>query len=185
MNNMGLASRERARKALQIIDASWTGGGEGVIFDLTQNGLGASENLLSVAFRPPFVGAVASLVLASIAFCWMAFFRFGPSVPDSRPIGFGKTALVKGTAGLIRRLGREHLVAPAYADLVRDRAARRLGLSHAAPHQEIEARLALVAADADGRSFEELNAKMRTAQDRSGILSAARALHGWKKERIG
>lgn len=185
MNNLGLANRKTAAQALQIIDAAWSGGGEGVVFDLTQNGLGASENLLSVAFRPPFVGAVASLLLAAIAFGWMAFFRFGPPVSDERPFGFGKTALVKGSAGLIRRLGRDRLTGEAYADLLRDRAARALGLLPSLPPAEVDARLALVPADGEGRSYETLIETMRTARDRPAIAAAARALYRWKKERMG
>lgn len=185
MNNLGLARRDTAREALQLVDASWSGGGQGVVFDLTQNGLGTSENLLSVAFRPPFVGAVASLVLAAIAFGWIAFFRFGPALADEQPFGFGKTGLVKGSAGLIRRLGREHLLAEAYADLVRDRAARALGLAPGLAHDKVDLRLARVAADTDGRSFATLDAQMRAARDRGDILSAARALHIWKKDRLG
>ncbi|WP_446654944.1 DUF4350 domain-containing protein [Blastomonas sp.] len=185
MNNLGLANRNTAEQALRIIDSAWSGGGEGVVFDLTQNGLGASENLLSVAFRPPFVGAVASLVLAAIAFAWMAFFRFGPPLSEERPFGFGKAALVRGSAGLVRRLGREHLIGPAYADLLRDRAARALGLSPSLPVDEVDARLALVPADESGRSYETLLNDMRSARDRTAIAAAARALHGWKKERMG
>ena len=185
MNNLGLANRKTAAQALQIIDAAWSGGGEGVVFDLTQNGLGASENLLSVAFRPPFVGAVASLLLAAIAFGWMAFFRFGPPVSEERPFGFGKTALVKGSAGLVRRLGRDHLTATAYADLQRDRAARALGLPPSLPPAEVDARLVLVPADGEGRSYETLNENMRTARDRPAIATSARALYRWKKERMG
>lgn len=185
MNNLGLANRKTAEQALQIIDAAWSGGGEGVVFDLTQNGLGASENLLSVAFRPPFVGAVVSLVLAAIAFGWMAFFRFGPSLADERPFGFGKTALVRGSAALVRRLGCDRLVAEAYADLLRDRAARALGLPPALPPDQVDARLALVPADDQGRSYEQLLHDMRSARDRPAIAAAARALYGWKKERMG
>lgn len=185
MNNLGLANRKTAAQALQIIDAAWSGGGEGVVFDLTQNGLGASENLLSVAFRPPFVGAVASLLLAAIAFGWMAFFRFGPPVSEERPFGFGKTALVKGSAGLIRRLGRDRLTGEAYADLLRDRSARALGLPPSLPPAEVDARLALVPADGEGRNYETLIENMRTARDRPAIATAARALYRWKKERMG
>ncbi|MDM7954785.1 DUF4350 domain-containing protein [Blastomonas sp.] len=185
MNNMGLANRETARQALQIIDSAWSGGGEGVVFDLTQNGLGASENLLSVAFRPPFVGAVVCLVLAAIAFGWMAFCRFGPALAETRPFGFGKTALVKGSAGLIRRLGRDHLIADAYADLVRDRAARSLGLPPGLPRDQVDARLAMVAPDVEGHSYETLSDNMRAARDRPAILAAARALNAWKKEQLG
>lgn len=185
MNNLGLANRRTAAQALQIIDSAWSGGGEGVVFDLTQNGLGASENLLSVAFRPPFVGAVASLVLAAIAFAWMAFFRFGPALADERPFGFGKTALVKGSAALVRRLGRDRLVAQAYADLLRDRAARALGLPPALPPDQVDARLALVPADSAGNGYETLIANLRNARDRPAITAAARALYRWKKERMG
>ncbi|PXW75097.1 hypothetical protein C7451_10766 [Blastomonas natatoria] len=185
MNNLGLANRKTAAQALQIVDAAWSGGGEGVVFDLTQNGLGASENLLSVAFRPPFVGAVASLVLAAIAFARMAFFRFGPPVADERPFGFGKTALVKGSAALVRRLGRERVVAQAYADLLRDRAARALGLPPALPPDQVDARLALVPDDSAGNSYETLVANLRSARDRPALSAAARALYRWKKERMG
>lgn len=185
MNNMGLANRDIARQALQIIDAAWSGGGQNVVFDLTQNGLGTSENLLSVAFRPPFVGAVVSLALAAVAFAWMAFCRFGPALAEAQPFGFGKTALVKGSAGLVRRLGRDHLVAAAYADLMRDRAARALGLPVGLATQQIDERLDKVSPDAEGRTYETLSAQLRAARDRPGILSAARALYAWKKERVG
>ena len=185
MNNLGLASRKTAVQALQIIDAAWSGGGQGIVFDLTQNGLGASQNLLSVAFRPPFLGAVASLVLAAIAFAWMAFFRFGPPLADERPFGFGKTALVRGSAALMRRLGRDRMVAEAYADLFRDRAARALGLPPALPPDQVDARLALVPGDSAGNTYESLIANLRSARDRPAIAAAARALYRWKKERLG
>lgn len=185
MNNLGLANRNTARQALQIVDATWSGGGEGVVFDLTQNGLGTSENLLSVAFRPPFVGAIVSLVLAAMTFAWMAFCRFGPALAEAQPFGFGKAALVGGGAALIRRLGREHLVAPVYADLVRERAARALGLSSGLAHDQIDDRLAKISPDAEGRDYATLSQDMRIARDRAGIVSAARALHAWKKERVG
>jgi hypothetical protein len=185
MNNLGLASRETAAQALQILDVAGARNEQDVVFDLTQNGLGTSENLLSVAFRPPFVGAVVSLALAAIAFGWMAFCRFGPALAEAQPFGFGKTALVKGGAGLMRRLGRDHLTAPAYADLVRERAARSLGLPAGMPHQQVDERLAMVSPDAEGRSYETLSASMRAARDRPSIVAAARALHAWKKERLG
>ena len=185
MNNMGLADRKAAARALQIVDAAWSGGGQGVVFDLTQNGLGASENLLSVAFSPPFVGAVACLALAAIAFAWMAFFRFGPVLADERPFGFGKTALVRGSAALVRRLGREHLIAQGYAELLRDRAARSLGLPPNLPADQVEARLALVPADEQGNSYETLIANLRMARDRPALTAAARAIYRWKKERMG
>ena len=185
MNNLGLANRDTARQALQLIDAAYSGGGQKVVFDLTQNGLGTSDNLLSVAFRPPFLAAVICLALAAIAFGWIAFHRFGPALAEAQPFGFGKTALINSSAGLIRRMGRDHLVAPAYADLVRDRAARALGLPPALASEEVEARLAMVAPDSDGRNFEALVAAMRAARARPDISAAARALNAWKKERIG
>jgi len=185
MNNLGLANRDTARQALQLIDAAYSGGGQKVVFDLTQNGLGTSDNLLSVAFRPPFLAAVICLALAAIAFGWIAFHRFGPALAEAQPFGFGKTALINSSAGLIRRMGRDHLVAPAYADLVRDRAARALGLPPALASEEVEARLAMVAPDSDGRNFEALVAAMRAARARPDISAAARALNAWKKERTG
>lgn len=185
MNNMGLARRENARRALALVDAAYSGGGQKVVFDLTQNGLGTTDNLLTVAFRPPFLAAVVCLALAAIAFAWIAFHRFGPALAEAQPFGFGKTALVTGSAGLIRRLGRDHLIAPAYADLLRDRAARGLGLPPTLPRDEVDARLALVAPDSDSRNFETLDASLRAARDRADIVAAASALNAWKKERIG
>lgn len=185
MNNIGLANRHTARQALALVDAAYSGRGQKVVFDLTQNGLGTSDNLLSVAFRPPFLAAVICLALAAIAFGWIAFHRFGPALAEGQPFGFGKTALVTGTAGLIRRMGRDHLVAPAYADLLRDRAARGLGLPPALPRDEVEARLAMVAPDGEGRTFDTLDATLRNARDRADIVAAARTLNAWKKERIG
>ncbi|MEZ5708520.1 MAG: DUF4350 domain-containing protein [Blastomonas sp.] len=183
-NNKGMASRARAEQAIAFIDTISEGDGEDVTFDLTRNGLGTADNLLSLAFRPPFISAVICLVLAALALAWIAFNRFGPPLREARAVNFGKSALVTNSAGLVRRLGRDHVLSDAYADLVRERAARALGLPQGLPRDEVEARLdALGNAESDG--FGTLSASLRSATKRIDIVRRAAALFNWKKDRIG
>ena len=54
-NNMGMADKETALHALALIDALDEGFGFPIVFDVDLNGLGSAENLLTLAFRPPFL----------------------------------------------------------------------------------------------------------------------------------
>jgi len=180
-NNYGLANRANARLAVRLIDTMMTGGSAQIVFDLTQNGLGSRPNLLSLAFRPPFLSMVLCLVLMAIALIWIGFFRFGPPLADHRAIAFGKQALVANSAGLIRRLRRDSAIANAYADLIRERAARALGLPPTMSHAEIDARLAQL----DAGAYPSLEAEIRRARSRPEIVRLARALYDWKRDRIG
>src|SRR5690606_38423170 len=63
MNNYGLADRERARLAHAIVDAALEDYELPIVFDLTLPGLGRGENLLTLAFRPPFLAATLARFL--------------------------------------------------------------------------------------------------------------------------
>jgi len=117
MNNYGLSDAQRAAIALKVIEQAGYGPDYPVTFDLTLNGLGASVNLLTLAFRPPFLAATLCLIMAMIIVGWRAFQRFGPAVAGGPAIAFGKSRLVTNGAGLIMRAGRLRLLAEPYVDL--------------------------------------------------------------------
>ena len=128
LDNYGLADRERALLALDLIDSAMEAKRLAVSFDLTLNGFARSANLLTLAFTPPFLAATLCLLIAALAVGWRAFLRFGPPRQGTRAIAFGKRALIANAAGLIRRTRRLHLVAAPYADHARERLARALAL---------------------------------------------------------
>jgi len=75
LNNYGLADRGRAEAAVKLIDASLDGYDLPIVFDLTVAGLGESENLMTLAFRPPFLAATLCLLFAALVIAWRAFRR--------------------------------------------------------------------------------------------------------------
>lgn len=129
VNNYGLARADRAQLAVRLVELA----GENdtdlpITFDLTFNGLGGAQNLLTLAFTPPFLAATLCLLLAMVVVAWRAFRRFGPPLAEDRAIAFGKTQLVRNSAGLILRSRRLHLLTGPYAAMLRTRLARQLAL---------------------------------------------------------
>ncbi|VAV87553.1 FIG00483574: hypothetical protein [hydrothermal vent metagenome] len=184
LNNSGMASKNTAKYALALIAAASAGTGGAVTFDLTFNGLGSSENLLTLAFEPPFLSATICLIAAAIAAAWMAFNRFGPPMRESRSIDFGKTALVNNSASFINRMRRDYLVAEPYAEMVRDDAAQAIGLSHATDRGEVNRKLDELG-EVDGNRFSALFNQLYRAHDSREVADGAAALYLWKKEKIG
>ena len=127
-NNQGLADPERARLAVDLILAAREGPGLPVVFDLTLAGLGGSENLLTLAFEPPFLAATLCLLLAALVAAWRGFARFGPPVGEEAGLALGKRRLARNGAALIERSRRWHLLGPPYALLVAARISARLGV---------------------------------------------------------
>ena len=172
-NNYGMADQTRAILAHELIDTVMEGEDLPITFDVTLNGLGQSQNLLTLAFTPPFLAATLCLILALIVVAWRAFRRFGPAMAEQRAIAFGKQRLVANSAGLIQRSGRLHLLTDPYADMIEARLAAKLGLRH--PETEaIDA--ALARRLPDERSFSDLSAWLRSARRPGEILRAAHAL---------
>lgn len=179
-NNYGMANGANAQLAEQIVDAAvGTSEDQSVSFDLTLNGFANSANLLTLAFKPPFIAATLALLIAALAVGWRAFNRFGPPRELGPAIAFGKRALVGNAAGLVQRAKRLHLLGAPFADAARERLAKALALPSrydAAASEEAIDR-ALAARAPDRTPFSVVAARLRVARRPTDILHAARDLH--------
>ncbi|MEP2101435.1 MAG: hypothetical protein ABJP02_02275 [Parasphingorhabdus sp.] len=184
MNNTGMGNKRIARHAYDLITALEAQTDGPIIFDLTFNGLGSSDNLLTLAFKPPFLSATICLIIAALAAAWMAFNRFGPPVREQRSIDFGKTALVNNSAGFIHRMQRERLVADPYGEMIRSEAIDAIGLSPGADREELDRKLDMLG-EVGGSRFSELLHNLNQAQNSRETAEHAAALYNWKKELIG
>ena len=176
LSNAGVADLSQARSALALLDFINGANADGIAFDVTANGLGATASPLRLAFEPPFLAFTLCLFAALVLARWQAGTRFGAARAPARAIAFGKRALVDNSAMLVRKAGREAALGGRYADALRERALR----AFAAP-----ARLRAEEADAwldragGRRRFTDLAAAVRAAGDRTELLRAASALHAW------
>lgn len=173
LNNYGMAERARADLARDLIRLAMEDEDLGVTFDLTLNGIGQTQNLLTLAFTPPFLAATLCLLLALLVVGWRAFRRFGPPVEEERAIAFGKARLVANSAGFIQRTGRIHLLAAPFAALIAARIATLLRLRRP---DEADIDEALRRRGVDGPGFAALAGQLRSARSRPELLRAARAL---------
>jgi len=173
-NNFGLADPARAAAAIALVERLADEGDiTEVTFDLTLNGFGASENLLTLAFRPPFLAATLSLLGALLIVGWRAFRRFGPPTAAAPDIAFGKRQLILNGASLIVRARRFKLLRRPYAALVARRLAERLGLARP-DAQAIDAALARRLPTEE--PFTRRAARLLAADKPADILAAARGL---------
>lgn len=177
MNNYGLADETRARLAVGLIEATMGEDDLPIVFDLTVPGLGSSENLLTLAFRPPFVAATLCLILAALLIAWRGLARFGPARAEQPALAQGKLQLARNGAALIERARRWHLLGSPYAELVTARTARILGLretGQAAREAAIDHALQL--RNLPGATFSETAARLRGARRPAELVRAAAAL---------
>lgn len=183
LNNYGMARRASARLLDALVPAMEVDRGGPVIFDLTLNGLGRSDNLLTLAFAPPFLAATLCLLLAALVIGWRAFLRFGPPRAADRAIAFGKRALVANAAGLVRRAGRLHLLAGPYADRARERLARALALPRTLDTARADEAIdrALASRDPAAEPFTAIVARLKAARRPHDLLNAARDLHALER----
>ena len=174
-NNYGLADGQRAAAAIALVDRlAEPEDIDEVVFDMTLNGFGASENLLTLAFRPPFLAATLCLLVALLIVGWRAFQRFGPAAATNGPdIAFGKRQLIANGAGLIVRARRFRLLGAPYAALAARRLAERLGLSRPDP-EAIDAALARRLPEEE--PFTRRAARLEAATKPADILAAAQGL---------
>lgn len=186
LDNYGMSRFSNARLAEALVRASGIGAGQPVTFDLTLNGLGQSENLLTLAFTPPFLAATLCLLLAAVICGWRAFLRFGPPLAGERAIAFGKRALVANSASFVRRTGRLHLIAGPYSDRARERLVRALGLPRTLDAVQADAAIdrALALRDPDGEPFSAIVARLKRARKAHDLLKAARDLHALERKLI-
>ncbi|MGB5779694.1 MAG: DUF4350 domain-containing protein, partial [Allopontixanthobacter sediminis] len=178
LNNYGMADAQRAELAREIVALSMESYDLPVTFDLTQSGLGGTENLLTLAMKPPFLAATLCLLIAMLVVGWRAFRRFGPPASEGRAIAFGKRQLVANSAGLIQRTRRMHLLSAPYADMMRSRIAAALGL-HRADDSQIDA--ALHRRLPDEPSFGQTLDHLRKARTPHEVLRAANALRSLER----
>lgn len=189
LDNYGMARRENALLAERLLAAAVGDTGRSIGFDLTLNGHGASANLLTLAFTPPFLAATLCLLIAAIAAGWRAFLRFGPPRQGTRAIAFGKRTLVANSAGLIRRSRRLRLITAPYAAAARERLARALALPRLADAEATERAIdrALqsrigAAHDAHPEPFSAAAARLRAAHRADDMVKAARDLHSLERK---
>ena len=173
-NNYGLADPARAAAALALVRALTAEQAPGrVTFDMTLNGFGGAQNLLTLAFRPPFLAATVCLILALAIVFWRALMRFGPAASPAPASAFGKRQLVENGASLILRARRWSLLATAYAAATERRLARSLGLAR---HDRASLDTALAMRAPGEEPFTPRAARLEAATTPDTILSAARAL---------
>lgn len=179
LNNYGLADPGRAKLALELVKEAGYGEEIPVTFDLTLNGMGAAQNLLTLAFRPPFLAATLCLILALLVVGWRAFRRFGPPHAEQPVNAFGKSGLVANGAGLILRARRLPLLTRPYADLYMRRIARKLGVprADAAAIDDLLAR-----SMPEEEPFSRRADALRRARKPSEILGAAERLHDLERK---
>ncbi|MGF7155109.1 DUF4350 domain-containing protein [Novosphingobium gossypii] len=187
VDNYGMARLENARLAEALVRASGVEPGNAaentVVFDMTLPGYARAQNLLTLAFTPPFLAATLCLLLAAIVVGWRAFLRFGPPLVPERAIAFGKRALVSNAAGFVRRTRRLHLLGPPYADRARERLAAALALPRSldAEHADVAIDRALAARAHDAEPFSVIAARLRAARRSHELLKAARDLHALER----
>lgn len=132
LNTMGLATKSRARFAVDIIETviSDAGADAGrVDFDLTFHGFGGKTNVIKVLTQPPFLAATLCLLAAGGLIAWQAFSRFGDPLELRRDYALGKFSLADNAARFIRIAGREPNMAPDYVRLIRKQVIKELDLS--------------------------------------------------------
>ncbi|WP_052761814.1 DUF4350 domain-containing protein [Aurantiacibacter luteus] len=182
LNNYGLADRGRAEAAVALIDAAMDGEDLPIVFDMTLAGLGSAENLLTLAFRPPFLAATLCLLLAALVIGWRAFNRFGPPVAEAPAMARGKRQLARNGAALVARVKRFHLLKDPYEALVGRRVAARLGLRVAdTDAREAAIDRVLAARGHAGPAFASLAADLRAADHARDIIRAATALRNFER----
>ncbi|MFD2403907.1 hypothetical protein [Novosphingobium soli] len=183
LDNYGMARLANARLAEALVRASGVAPGAPVMFDMTLNGYARAQNLLTLAFTPPFLAATLCLLLAALAVGWRAFLRFGPPLVPGRAIAFGKRALVANAAGLVRRSGRLHLIAAPYAERTRERLVQALALPRTLDAAAAEAAIdrALAARGHAAQPFSVVAARLRAARRPHDLIEAARDLHALER----
>jgi hypothetical protein len=183
INNHAMGDERQARAAVTLLDYLNSSGAKSVLFDVTANGLGRSQSPLKLAFDPPFLAVTLTIFAAMLLAAWQALVRFGPVRRRGRAIAFGKAALVENSAGLIRLARRETRLGGAYADLVRQDAARLTAAPANLQGEALDTYLDRLTRG-DAPPFSALAARLAAARDKSELVAAARALFSWKKDII-
>ena len=179
LNNHAMGNETQARSALALLDYLNSTDADGVLFDVTANGLGRSRSPLRLAFDAPFLGVTLTIFTAMLLAAWQALNRFGPVRRRGRAIAFGKAALVDNSAALIRKAGREAHLGSRYVEVIRERAVALFRLPSTLGAQALDERLEPLNAN---RSFATAVHLASSAQTRDELLGAAQSLNQWIEE---
>lgn len=180
LSNHALKDPARAKAALELIALLNSNDATGVAFDLTLNGFATSPSGLRMAFEPPFLALTIALLAAALLAGLHGLFRFGPESREQRAIAFGKAALVENSAGLFRIARREHRTGRAYADLIRESAARATAAQDLRG-DALDAYLDRISGG-DRAPFSRLALAAERSSTRHELAAAARNLFQWKKD---
>ncbi|WP_438730124.1 DUF4350 domain-containing protein [Parasphingorhabdus sp. DH2-15] len=182
-NNMGMADKTNALHAIALVQAIDDGLDMPVVFDLTFNGLGSSENLLTLAFQPPFLAATICFLIAAVIIGWQNFIRFAPPILGGRSINFGKTALVRNSAAMLKLMSRQHLLREPYLAMVKRKAMRSLGIAPSSSGEQVTQQLDR-ASKPDKPPFSVLQNNLQRAKKPQDIVNAAVQIDIWKKDNL-
>lgn len=183
LNNVGIADREQAEAAVQMLAALRPEGRDTMRFDLTVNGAGRARSIIRTMLEPPFLAMTLALIAAAFLAAYHGAVRFGPARRPERAIPFGKAALVENSAGLIRVAGREARLGGGYAELVRNDAARASAAPASLRGEALDAYLDRFNRDG-GPPYSVLASAVRAARTPAELVAAARALLSWKRNLI-
>ncbi|HEY0623471.1 DUF4350 domain-containing protein [Sphingomonas sp.] len=179
LNNLGLAERQNAFAAVALVAALDPDNPGTVVFDtMLPHGAGG-RNLVQLMFEPPFLGVTLALFAAALLAGIATWARFGPPRREPRAVAFGKRALIENIVGLARRARRVRDGGGAYADTVRDWAARRLALPRTLQGDALDAHLDALRTDIPYAASID---RVRNAKTEAELLHAAQQLDDWRKE---
>lgn len=179
LNNFGLAHRQNAQAAIALLAALDPDNPGTINFDTMLPYGAGGRNLVQLMFEPPFLGVTLALFAAALLAGIAAWARFGPPRREPRVLDFGKRALIENIVGLARRAGRTREGGGAFADAIRDWAARRLALPRTLQGEALDAHLDALPAQTPYAASAE---RLRTAKTEAELLHAAQKLDDWRKE---
>jgi hypothetical protein len=179
LNNLGLADRRNAFAAIALITELDPDNPGTVVFDTMLPYGAGGRNLVQLMFEPPFLGVTLALLAAALLAGIATWSRFGPPRREPRAMAFGKRALIENIVGLARRAGRVREGGDAYADTIRDWAARRLALPRTLQGEALDAHLDALRTDTP---YAATTDRVRNAKTEAELLHAAQKLDDWRKE---
>lgn len=183
LNNQGIADVATARAGMAML-AALNGDGDPITFDVTLNGFERSRSLLKLALQPPLLAATLSFVIVAAMLAWRAATRSGPTARGKRAIALGKRTLADNSAALIRLAGRDHTMAPRYAQMVRTVVAEQIHVARDAS-ETTNAELDRIAQSRGvPATYSELAAEAAAATTATETLNTARRLHAWTGDMI-
>jgi hypothetical protein len=179
LNNQGLTDIDTARAGMAVLQM--LSGQDGVVFDVTLDGLGQGRSLARLMLEPPWLAATLCVLAATLLTGWQALARFAAPRVEGRAIALGAAALVDNSAGLIRMGGKEAALAPAYAATTFGLVAKAVGAPATAGPDEID----WLARAAERRGLTDpqtLAAEAATVRTHEQLLAVAGKLYQWRLE---